>query len=294
MIKTLFSSIKRRLSLDIGLVTFNQLTIFVALTIICPVHGFASEGFDSSSERLPPLIKKAWDSTFLFLYSNENQYGIGTAFLTGLDENYLYFTTAYHVTRDRCERDNTCPKIQLFQMGSFDTVQDGKLLFISGKGLTFDQVELYRQTMKPDYALLRVKIPSSLDRSKLPKPMKIANSTLHIGDRIYTIGFPATPDRTCNKHIDIEDQSKILKRWSSGIYTGRLRSDDNHDQNTQIWLGATTDALAGNSGGPALNEFGEVIGLITRAAATNNNGYCYDGNEQPDLLSEHSYIVDLR
>lgn len=252
----------------------------------------AKEGFNDAFRDLP---QSPQSSVFLFLDDAKSSYHIGTAFLVAEDQNYYYLTTNNHVAKSGCDDSGACPSVKLYQSGFIFEREDGSLQFNSDWPY-LSKVQVIIRYENPDYAVLRAdKKPSTnFFKGWIPKPLKISTRSPKIGEKLYTIGFPDIRSRTCTGQRKIERRDTIFKRWSTGIYVGKFRSDDNNNVDTRYWMGTTIDALGGSSGGPILNEANEVVGIIQKSASQNDGkGGCYTGNETPEHLDWQSLGVTL-
>lgn len=91
-----------------------------------------------------------------------------------------------------------------------------------------------------DIAVLEVEDPSGL-----PPALPLADATMPVGSRVFTVGFP---------RVDVLGVSPKVTKGVISKITGPV--DDNNSCQT------TVSIQPGNSGGPLLNMSGEVIGVI--------------------------------
>lgn len=99
---------------------------------------------------------------------------------------------------------------------------------------------------KDDLALLE------LEKSQLVAPIKVATplTPIYTGEEIATIGHPTSG--TLNKHIAIDFDNTYL--LSKGIVSKVTPRDIISDMSIS----------PGNSGGPVLNQNGEIVGVVSR------------------------------
>jgi S1-C subfamily serine protease len=99
-----------------------------------------------------------------------------------------------------------------------------------------------------DVAILKI------DKTNLPTVRLGDDATVTTGDRIYVIGYPAV----ATFHEMLSKESIIEAFLTSGLISARKTMQAG-------WTALQTDAAIthGNSGGPAFNEQGEVIGIAT-------------------------------
>ncbi|MBN2495521.1 MAG: serine protease, partial [Deltaproteobacteria bacterium] len=90
----------------------------------------------------------------------------------------------------------------------------------------------------------------SVDAGKI-RPMRLAEAAPRLGERVFAVGFP---------YVDVFTDH--LPAFSSGNLAGTGRSIDYEGRQVDALL--LTDAFVadGCSGGPLLNEAGEVIGVL--------------------------------
>lgn len=99
-----------------------------------------------------------------------------------------------------------------------------------------------------DLALLR------LDASDMPTLQLVNSSSLQIGDRIHIIGFPTV----VLGHELLNATAKMEASVTSGAVSGFRQ-----DRANQPVIQTDAPAAPGNSGGPALNDAGDVVGVLT-------------------------------
>ena len=282
------NAIRKRLRIHVAVAT-----ILVTLITAFTSTAAAKEGFNAHSRELPSKVAKAWASTFLFISEDLSSYQMGTAFLVKkevkADSTILYFLTSRHVITPFCKDQDVCFNANLAQNASLIHQNDG-LHLQSLDGVVVDGVEVLALSKNPDLALLRAAVPTG--KYNLPDSLKISDScALQEGETLFSIGFADPACRTNSDRLPIADQNLILKRWSQGIFTGYVKSDDNNDENTNIWASTSVDMLSGGSGSPLLNEDGLVVGVIKNSASHATNQYRYDGNENPGHFDWQSNAV---
>ena len=99
-----------------------------------------------------------------------------------------------------------------------------------------------------DLALLR------LEASDMPTLRLADSDSLQIGDRVHIIGFPTV----VLGHELLNATAKMEASVTSGAVSGFRQ-----DRTNQPVIQTDAAAAPGNSGGPALNDAGEVIGVLT-------------------------------
>lgn len=135
-----------------------------------------------------------------------------------------------------------------------------------------------------DLSLIVVRVPSAIVQKLEPIPLA-KNCDLKPNDPLAFIGFPGVSMRPKEfQRVPIPDSSQIRKRWSTGVFEGTLNS-----AGVGPLLGTSVDAIAGNSGGPAINVNGEQVGVVGSAFL---GGILYAGDDNVFQLRAHSGIVD--
>jgi hypothetical protein len=102
-----------------------------------------------------------------------------------------------------------------------------------------------------DVAILKI------EKTNLPTVPLGDDATISTGERIYVIGYPGV----ATFHPLLAEESVIEPTLTSGLISARKTAKGG-------WETLQTDAALthGNSGGPAFNERGEVIGIATFAS----------------------------
>lgn len=116
-----------------------------------------------------------------------------------------------------------------------------KIKVVFASGIELDAVVIYANN-KNDLAIL--KIPG-----KGFKPMALSKDEVTLGDEVFTIGTPA----------DVDLGQSIAK----GMISGKRLIEE------LVYLQVNMSVSPGNSGGPLINEKGEVIGIIQKKIVGN-------------------------
>jgi len=200
-------------------------------------------------------------------------YGRGTAFAL---ERGDYLITAHHVVKPYAEmRLNSQNRVRqqipvVIRIG--ETYQ--RLNATLDPQRTRQVVQRQRQRgwdRLADYTLLK------FDR-ELVAPLKAGDSlALKYKDPVFILGFPG---KTTSRHLYERPDSDGLRMrissgvrvdpykalMSAGVYERDLCADvPNIERWKDQYIFTSADATPGNSGGPMLNERGEVIGILTGA-----------------------------
>ncbi len=137
------------------------------------------------------------------------------------------------------------------------------------------------------FVLLRGPNKNALNISTASFPRKC---DLKKGEAIALIGYPKTDNRPRkNQNVPISEPTVLRRRISTGFYEG---STQVMPKVPGISYGTTADSLGGNSGGPAINYKGEVVGILSGSLKDKFNSYI--GKENGRELKPHSFIVDCQ
>jgi S1-C subfamily serine protease len=266
-------------------------TLFLCSLLILfkAVPTSAGEGFSTRRQELPEALRSAWDATFHLVGEFKGDKVMASAFLVKKDsvsskEKALYFLTNHHVIESICgERLGPCPGLHLTHLG-YDT-DSGDYLANGIAGATFHQVEVERVSANPDLALLRVNVPAEVARAFKPLPLLEDCAELYVAQAVYLIGYPMMIDRRYSRVKPVDKHLKI-KRWSRGLLVDNVHFREGGQ--LEYLLATTADILPGNSGGPALDECGRLLGVTQGLHRTKDDRY---SGVEKEPLRYHSYLV---
>ncbi len=98
-----------------------------------------------------------------------------------------------------------------------------------------------------DVAILKIEVKNA-------PTLRLGDSDgVEVGDRIFVLGFPAAADSAV-----LDEKSALEPTTNDGSISAKKTSVDGAPI-----LQTNTSATHGNSGGPALNEKGEIVGMLT-------------------------------
>lgn len=98
-----------------------------------------------------------------------------------------------------------------------------------------------------DVAILKIEVKNA-------PTLRLGDSEdVEVGDKIFVLGFPAAADSAV-----LDEKSALEPTTNDGSISARKTSVDGAPI-----LQTNTSATHGNSGGPALNEKGEIVGMLT-------------------------------
>src|SRR5215470_15091350 len=119
-----------------------------------------------------------------------------------------------------------------------------------------------------DLALLKV------DASDMPVLRLADSGQARIGDRMHVIGFPDV----VLSHELLNASAKMEASVTSGAISGFKQ-----DRANQPVIQTDAAAAGGNSGGPAVNDTGEVIGVLTFVAMSSDS--------RPDVVQGFNFVI---
>ncbi|HWQ33305.1 MAG TPA: trypsin-like peptidase domain-containing protein [Blastocatellia bacterium] len=105
-----------------------------------------------------------------------------------------------------------------------------------------------------DVAIIKIEIKNA-------PTLRLGNSDkVQVGDKVYVIGYPGAADSDA-----LDEKSQLEPTTNDGSISAKKNSADGAPI-----LQTNTSTTHGNSGGPAINDKGEVIGLLTFRGNTVN------------------------
>ena len=210
-----------------------------------------------ASGAVPKGVLATCDSIIrIFVDYSDGSASTGTGFVVQENKNVTYIVTNHHVA---VADDPISVSILL----NSDTV-------INASVVASDE--------NRDLAVLKVSYPLGM------KPLKLKNGTVEKGDAIFAIGFPGAADIFTNSIAMNREDSTITNGIISAIRNVKITEFGNEVEIIQI----SAPINHGNSGGPVLDQHGNVIGISTYSVSDSQgiNG-AISVNELINFLNEN-------
>jgi S1-C subfamily serine protease len=184
---------------------------------------------------------------------NSGRYlGSGSGFVIGSNPPYEFVATAYHVVE-----------------GNVD-------IYIWRSKDDLIKTTIYQPLSESDIALLRIDPQHLLYGFQT---MEIASRDMvNVGDTVYAVGFPAAADDVLTDFTSAYPEDSTVTRGVISKFSTYQGAAFHQMDAAVSW---------GNSGGPLVNEFGQVIGVVSRGAVLEG----IYGAVQVDYLTD---ILDSR
>lgn len=221
--------------------------------------------------------------------------GVPEDYITSANQEALatsLMSKLYNLPEDRL-RINNYRELTVLALGSeplqFSSVQDVKKLmdFKNSTGLVKAEL-LARNYSAKDIASLNQQNSSGfsasdvallqVDAGRTPYIEFANNDQTDVNSKITVIGFPS----------DAENQLTENDYISPTVTTGTISAKRSANGSAGILFQSDVDASAGNSGGPAINQYGQAVGILTyryKDETTSNaaKSYIRDINDINDL-----------
>jgi hypothetical protein len=242
------------------------------------------EGFAPSTPSV--AFSNAWEATFAITDGAESDPKISGAVLVFRQvingEVYLGFLTSGHTLMKLTTAKPYLPMIisKNIKMVERLEVIDRML------------VPVVHTAVNSEYDLGFIVVHAGLFEMDDSRPVSWSpNCQIKRGDRMALMGFPGVFKRKVpDQNQPIMAPTTVTKRVSEGRFTGENQFGEDQTVHITPLMGTTADSMIGNSGGPAMNEKGQLIGILIGTMARKSTQYRYLGNDQTKNLKSHSFI----
>jgi S1-C subfamily serine protease len=235
-----------------------------------------AEGF--FTDKVPPAVRAIWPSVYAFVCEGGGGVYTATAFLVG-KANQGKLATYYFVTAGHAVEDCRSPRRYLAENINQSRFEDDGIT-IARPPPRLDAVKTVYVDDAYDVAVVKIEASPSL---RIGAPLQVGdqcNRSLHRA--VFAVGFPGVGKRRSLR------MSREVKRWSRGEYVGIGTAEFRGTQSR--YIASTVDSLPGNSGGPVVDEHADLVGVVVKGAANEENGYRYDVDPQKQN-DWHSFLV---
>jgi S1-C subfamily serine protease len=243
-----------------------RLALGVLLTCASPACGFAAEGF--FTDKAPPAVRAIWPSVYAFVCEGNGSVYTASAFLVGKANSgttaTYYFMTAGHAIEDcRSPRRYLTEDVNRPRFES-----DGITLAAAPQRL--DSVSTVYVDDAYDLAVVKVEASAAL---RIGNPVRAGDQCdKAVRREVYAVGFPGV-----GKRLSLR-LNRDAKRWSKGRFVGYGKAEFRGVES--LYIASSVDSLPGSSGGPVVDENGELIGVVAKGAASAENAFRYDVDAQ--------------
>jgi S1-C subfamily serine protease len=182
--------------------------------------------------------------------------GSATGFVVGrTTSGDLVVMTAYHVAREGIER---CKRTGGVYTARPEAIPDLTVQF-NGQSMKRNALLLANASAEDwrngrDWALLQ--IPGTAGMS--PHVLPMASARPERGERVWVVGYPTRTDRALTAAAKYRNAADEL-RISTGVVVGQPPGTEPRDRDDTY---TDADGVAGNSGSPAIDATGHVVGLF--------------------------------
>lgn len=231
-----------------------------------PIVRHVAEGF--FTDRMPGAVRAIWPSVYAFVCEGNGSVYTASAFLVGKTDSgktsTYYFMTAGHAVEDcRAPRRYLTQDVNRPRFESDGITLAAPLPRLGGISTVY---------VDDAYDLAVVKVEASAEL-RIGNPVRAGDQCDGALRReVYAVGFPGVGKRRSLR------LNREAKRWSEGRFVGYGKAEFRGVE--FIYIASSVDLLPGSSGGPVVDENGELIGVVAKGAASQENGFRYDVDAQ--------------
>lgn len=256
-------------------------SLFLALMLLLSLTACAKDGGEIAKDARNGVVR-------ILVLDVEGYYWCGSGFGVGeVGEPTEYFVTNWHVINPEASNGYCYEALKVWIMKNNSAVDNGIV----------DETQLIPckiiyggpDTGYPDVAIIKAAEAPS-DRVALP--VFSGDDYVESGDTVYALGYPAANDvieqSTYGSSMVAEVEDCSITR---GIVSRRTKSGTFGD--TKV-IQHDARISGGNSGGPLINEKGQVVGLNTYGITENDASVAVDITYVIEALDDHDvYHEDL-
>jgi len=186
-------------------------------------------------------ISDAKDSLIrLGIYNDMELLGTGSSFPIAED----IFVTNYHVIEDAVDSSE-------YKIKALVDVINGQYITKSVKIISFSQ--------EKDLAIIKIEGLSKIPLKLISGLEELSNQKKYSDTTVFSIGFPASSEYLQNGEITKDNIVPTSKKGIISKFNSFKLNKDSHTKTDMIQTDATING--GNSGGPLINERGEIVGV---------------------------------
>lgn len=255
-----------RVLTKLGAESFQQGLIFVlALLLSCTT--LATAGFSSAPQRLDDSWP--WAATYGLVDASGSSLlhtsGVVVAKTKTNKHTLIAYLTSFHSIRSFVSLSNNREPRLLGQF-DFQTI-------LSIKEEISGPIKIERIISKTEFDLAMVILTAPIEAYESIATLGFpANCQSSLGDFIGIVGFPSLLQNDFQVYLDPSQERRKIAKYLS---YGKITESDLKTKNGDIlkFTGTSADSRLGNSGGPAFNESGKLVGIVIGSRNLKDESY---------------------